>query len=107
MSEISEIMQSPAIGGVVLAFCLAALKWMDKDRSEILVNLHKEREQRIIALEGRTKACEEDRIQLHVQMAQVQKAHNDLQTEIRHMMTSMLRSSTSGECSAGCLKENK
>lgn len=84
---------------------LGALKWLDKDRGSILRDLAQEREQRIKVLEARSLACEADRLTLHGEIATMRSKHDELQVEIRGIMSSMLRHSNSGACGTECMKD--
>ena len=83
-------------GGIGFLILVFALKWLDRDRGEILRVLGVEREARIALLEQASKTCAEDR-------AQMRQKIDKLEEEVRGLLKQMVKVAASGKCGAECL----
>lgn len=77
---ITQLLQSTAAAGPVAALLLIAVKWLTGSNRELVTELNKERQARlddmekhIDRLQARSDDCEKDRLNLHRQVAELQR----------------------------------
>lgn len=61
-----------------LAALILGLKWLDKDRNKILVELKEERNGRLRLIELSNERCAEDRVLLHKKLDEQEKLIREL-----------------------------
>jgi hypothetical protein len=77
---ITQVLQSTAAASPAAALLLIAVKWLTTSNKELVTELNKERQarldnmgQQINRLQARSDDCEKDRLNLHRQVAELQR----------------------------------
>lgn len=105
-----QIIQLILGSGGALAVLVLGVKWLDKDRSKVLVALQEERDGRIKLLEDHSKSCNEDRqaiqAQASVDRSAFQKQINELYSEIVNIYKTRSQSMASRESGIDPIAKN-